>query len=404
MEIYLVGGAVRDALLSIESSEKDWVVVGATPEDMVELGYRPVGKDFPVFLHPETGEEYALARTERKQGHGYKGFVFNCSPEVTLEDDLWRRDLTINAIARKADGSLVDPHGGQEDLAAKKLRHVSAAFAEDPLRVLRTARFAAKFAHLGFAVSNDTITLMQQISTSGELKYLAAERIFSELRRALETDSPEKFIGTLRDCSALQELLPEVNALFGVPQTETHHPEVDAGVHVMLCLQLAAELGVSSEIRFALLLHDLGKAVTPKQQLPSHIGHERTGLPLVRTVCERFRVPNNWRDLALLVCEFHLQCHRAAELKPSTKIKLLERADAFRKPQRFEEFLLACELDARGREGRRDRAYPQRQMLSALATSCANIDTKAMRSQGKEGKALGEAIRDARVSIASQSS
>jgi len=401
MDIYLVGGAVRDELLGLQVSERDWLVVGASPEDLLDRGYRPVGSDFPVFLHPENHEEYALARTERKKGRGYKGFAINSSPDVTLEQDLSRRDLTINAIARNIDGGLIDPHGGQRDLEAKILRHVSPAFTEDPLRVLRVARFAARFNHLGFQIAEETLELMEKISTSGELAFLTAERIFSELRRSLMEPSPQIFFHTLRQCGALDALLPELAQLYGVPQTKKYHPEIDTGNHVMLCLELAANLDASAEIRYALLLHDLGKGLTPEYQLPGHHGHEVAGLSLVNDICSRFKVPTAWRELALLVCEFHLKCHRCPEMKPVSRIKLLEACDAFRKPERFEAFLFACEVDARGRQGLQATPYPQRQQLSRLRSACARIDSSALRKQGFQGERLGEEIRKIRIDIAS---
>lgn len=392
MEIYLVGGAVRDTLLDYPVTERDWVVVGATPEQLLAQGYQQVGRDFPVFLHPQTKDEYALARTERKQGHGYTGFEVHCDPAVTLEQDLQRRDLTINAMAQRPDGSIVDPYGGQRDLSDKLLRHVSASFIEDPLRVLRTARFAARYAHLGFRVAAETQGLMAEIVASGELAHLPAERIWVELERALGERDPQVFITVLRDCGALAALLPELEALFGVPQPAQHHPEIDTGIHTLMVLQQAAQLSPDTDVRFAALLHDLGKGLTPEAQWPRHIAHEQRGLALVRAVCERLRAPNQYRELALQVCEYHLLCHRAPELRGKTLLKLLRDTGALRQPARFESFLLACEADARGRQGLESQPYPQADYLRrALATARA-ITAASFIEQGISGRALGDAI------------
>lgn len=399
MEIYLVGGAVRDELLGYPVIERDWVVVGARPEDLLNKGYQQVGKDFPVFLHPETKDEYALARIERKQGHGYTGFAVDCDPTVTLEEDLLRRDLTVNAIARSAEGELIDPYGGQRDLEAKVLRHVSDAFVEDPLRVMRTARFAARYAHLGFTVAPETIALMARIVADGELQHLPTERVWVEMERALGERNPDVFIQVLRDCGALQSLLPELEALFGVPQPPEHHPEIDTGLHLLKALAQAAASGKSTTVRFAVLMHDLGKGTTPEGEWPRHIAHEHRGVALVASVCERLAVPNQYRDLALLVCEQHTNCHRALELRGKTIMKLLQRADAFRRPERFEEFLLACECDAKGRLGLEDREYPQADYLR-LAHSAANeVTAAAFIEQGISGKNLGEAIHAERIRV-----
>jgi len=396
MEIYLVGGAVRDELLGYPVAERDWVVVGARPQDMLDRGYRQVGRDFPVFLHPGTNEEYALARTERKQGHGYTGFEVHCDPAVTLEADLRRRDLTINAMARDTGGQLVDPYGGREDLQRRLLRHVSEAFVEDPLRVLRTARFAARYAHLGFTVADDTLALMREIVNQGELAHLAAERIWVELERALGERDPDVFITVLRDCGALAALLPEVDALFGVPQSEEHHPEIDSGIHTLMVLQQAARLTDDTTVRFAALLHDLGKAITPASDWPRHIAHEHRGEEPVLAVCARLKAPNQYRDLARITCKYHLLCHRAMELKGRTVMKLLRNTDALRQPQRFEAFLLACEADARGRKGLEGRDYPQadylrRALAEAQSVSAADMDPAL------SGRTLGEAIHAERV-------
>lgn len=390
METYLVGGAVRDTLLDYPFQEKDWVVVGGSPEEMLRLGYQQVGKDFPVFLHPETRDEYALARTERKSGHGYTGFEVHCDPGVTLEEDLQRRDLTINAIAQTADGDYIDPYGGRQDLENRILRHVSEAFVEDPLRVLRTARFAARYHHLGFSVAPETTALMADIVRQGELAHLPAERIWVELDKALGERHPEVFIEVLRSCGALAALLPEIEALFGVPQTAKHHPEIDSGVHTLMVVQQAVRLSAQNDVRFAALLHDLGKGITPKEQLPRHIAHEKRGLKLVKQVCKRLKAPKQYRDLALKVCEFHLLCHTARELRGRTLLKLLQNTDALRRPERFEAFLLACEADARGRLGREYEPYPQGDYLREARQIA--LDVSAEMFSGLEGKAMGEAI------------
>ena len=397
MKVYLVGGAVRDALLGYPSSENDWVVVGATPADLLEQGFQQVGKDFPVFLHPDTKDEYALARTERKRGHGYTGFAVHCDPAVTLEQDLLRRDLTINAMARSPDGDIIDPYGGQRDLAAKVLRHVSDAFVEDPLRVLRTARFAARYAHLGFGVAPETLALMAEIVDQDELAHLPAERIWVEMERALGERDPQVFVQVLRDCGALARLLPELEALFGVPQTEKYHPEIDTGVHTLMALQQAALLTPATDVRFALLLHDLGKGTTPRAEWPRHIAHERRGLKLVEQVCQRLKAPGQHRELALKVCEYHTHCHRALELRGKTLLKLLNATDALRRPERFEAFLLACEADARGRKGLEQRDYPQADYLRCAQAMAQEVSAAAFSEQGLQGKALGEAIAAERV-------
>ena len=399
MKTYLVGGAVRDALLDYPVVEHDWVVVGARPEDLLSQGYTQVGKDFPVFLHPETKEEYALARTERKQGHGYTGFEVHYDPDVTLEDDLARRDLTINAMARDDDGSIVDPYGGQGDLEARVLRHVSDAFIEDPLRVLRTARFAARFAHLGFTVAPETMALMTEIVSQGELAHLPAERLWVEMEKALGERNPEVFVTVLRDCGALAALLPELDALFGVPQTTEHHPEIDTGVHTSMALQQAVLLSPDTDVRFAVLIHDLGKGTTPEDEWPRHIAHEHRGLKLVKDVCQRQKVPNQHRDLALKVCEFHTHCHRALELRGKTLLKLLNKTDALRRPERFEAFLLACEADARGRLGLEERPYPQADYLRQALATAVTVSAADFADQGLQGKAIGEAIAAERIRL-----
>nr|WP_298115140.1 multifunctional CCA addition/repair protein [uncultured Pseudomonas sp.] len=393
MQIYKVGGAVRDRLLGREVSEVDWVVVGATAEQMQELGYRPVGADFPVFLHPQTGEEYALARTERKSGRGYGGFVFHASPDVSLEDDLIRRDLTINAIAEDDHGQLIDPYGGQRDLAARVLRHVSPAFAEDPMRVLRVARFAARYAPLGFGVAPETLALMRQLSESGELNALTPERSWKEISRALLEPRPDVFIQVLRDCGALNVLLPEVDALFGVPQPPAHHPEIDTGVHVLDVLRQCAEHRQSLAVRWACLLHDVGKGLTPEADWPRHIDHERRGLKLIEEINQRCKAPRECQELALLVGEYHTHGHRAQELKASTLLELLQHFDVFRRPQRFEEFIAACEMDARGRKGLEHRAYPQADYLRGAMQAARAVAVQPLLAQGFKGPQLGEALR-----------
>lgn len=397
MQIYKVGGAVRDRLLGRPVTDIDWVVVGATAEDMLARGFRPVGSDFPVFLHPQSGEEYALARTERKSGRGYGGFIFHASPEVTLEEDLIRRDLTINAMAEDEHGQLTDPYHGQDDLKNRLLRHVSPAFAEDPLRVLRVARFAARYADLGFTVAAPTLELMRQLSASGELQALTAERTWKEISRALMEDQPQVFIQVLRDCGALQVLMPEVDALFGVPQPPIHHPEIDSGVHTLSVLQQAARHAQPLTVRWACLLHDLGKGLTPPEQWPRHIAHEFKGLRLIKAVNERFKAPRDCQELALLVGEFHTHGHRALELKPSTLLELLQRFDIYRRPQRFEEFIMACEMDARGRLGLEDRPYPQADYLRGAATAAQAVAVQPLLEQGFKGPELGEALKHERL-------
>ncbi len=397
MDIYLVGGAVRDEILGYPVIERDWGVGGARPQDLLSQGYQQVGKDFPVFLHPTTKDEYALARTERKQGHGYSGFALEFDPTVTLEEDLVRRDLTVNAIARSASGELIDPYGGQADIKAKVLRHVSSAFVEDPLRVLRTARFAARYAHLGFTVAPETLALMAEIVSSGELQHLSVERIWVEMERALGEQSPDVFFEVLRSCDALAALMPELEALFGVPQTAEHHPEIDTGVHTLMVVQQAALLSPSTTVRFAALLHDLGKGTTPKVEWPRHIAHEVRGLKLVKAACKRLAVPNQHRALALMVCEFHTHCHRAQELRAKTLMKLFTATDALRRPDRFEEFLLACEADSRGRLGLELRDYPQTNYLREALTIVQGVSAGQFAAQGLRGKAVGEALYGERV-------
>lgn len=397
MQIYKVGGAVRDRLLGRPISEVDWVVVGASAEQMLELGYRPVGADFPVFLHPQTGEEYALARTERKSGRGYGGFTFHASPDVTLEQDLIRRDLTVNAMAEDDQGNLIDPNNGQQDLEARILRHVSPAFAEDPLRVLRVARFAARYAPLGFSVAPETLMLMRQLAESGELAHLTAERSWKEISRALMEPRPDVFVQVLRDCGALAALLPEVDDLFGVPQPQAHHPEIDTGVHVLSVLRQCAEHDQPLNVRWASLLHDVGKGLTPEDEWPRHIAHEQKGLRLIQAINERCKAPRDCAELAMLVGEFHTHGHRALELRPSTLLELLQRFDVFRRPQRFAEFVAACEMDARGRLGLEQREYPQGAYLLGAAEAARQVPVKPLLEKGFKGAELGEALNRERL-------
>jgi tRNA nucleotidyltransferase (CCA-adding enzyme) len=398
MKTYMVGGAVRDALLGLPVNDHDWVAVGATPEEMVAAGYTPVGRDFPVFLHPQTKEEVALARTERKSAPGYRGFTVHADPGVTLEEDLMRRDLTINAMARDADGTLIDPYHGQRDLQAKVLRHVSPAFAEDPVRILRLARFAARFSD--FTVADETLVLMREMVAAGEVDALVPERVWQELSRGLMEPKPSRMFEVLRTCGALARLLPEVDRLWGVPQPETHHPEVDTGVHLMLVLDMAAQMRAPLTVRFACLGHDLGKGTTPAEMLPRHLAHEARSVKLVEALCERLRVPTDCRELAVVVAREHGNVHRSGELNAAAVMRLLERCDAWRRPQRFAEMLFACECDARGRTGLEDRPYPQRARLqraldAALAVNTAEVSAEAL-ARGWQGHAIGDAIRHAR--------
>ncbi len=398
MKTYLVGGAVRDELLGLPVRERDWVVVGAHPDELKTLGYRPVGKDFPVFLHPQTNEEYALARTERKTGPGYRGFVTNFSSEVTLEQDLERRDLTINAIAKDMDsGVLVDPFKGQADLEAQVLRHVSDAFVEDPVRVLRVARFAARFAPLGFKVAPETNALMQKIGANGELDALVPERVWQETQRALTSKQPQTFFAVLRDAHALKIIFPEVEALFGVPQPAQWHPEVDTGIHTLMVLEQAARLSDDPVVRFAALTHDLGKATTPKEKWPAHHGHEAESVKLLDALCERLRVPKEYRDCAAAVARYHGHAHRALELRHATLLDLLENLDAFRRPQRFEQFVLACEADIRGRTGFEDREYPQANYLRQAREIAANVKLAPEKMSELTGPQIAERLRAERI-------
>lgn len=397
METYLVGGAVRDALLNRPVHDRDWVVVGATPKVMEQQGYRQVGKDFPVFLHPESGEEYALARKERKISAGYHGFSVDAGPDVTLEEDLQRRDLTVNAIAQHSDGRLIDPWGGLQDIQDKWLRHVSLSFAEDPVRILRTARFAARYAPLGFRVADETNTLMRQMVDAGEANTLVAERIWQELARALLEPAPQVFFSTLRNCGALAVIMPEVDALWGIPQRAEYHPEIDCGAHLLLCLEQAALAGADGPTRYALLCHDLGKATTPTDLLPRHYGHEERGAALAQSLSQRLRAPTDWRQLAVLTARYHTHCHRAAELRTTTLVDTLMAIDALRRPKRLERFLLACSCDARGRLGFAQAPYPQAERMREAVTAMATVDAATLAKATADKSKLPEIIRRARI-------
>jgi tRNA nucleotidyltransferase (CCA-adding enzyme) len=396
MQTYLVGGCVRDKLLGLPVKDRDWVVVGAGPDEMLDLGFRPVGKDFPVFLHPETPEEYALARTERKAGHGYHGFTFYAEPDVTLEQDLARRDLTINAIAEDLDGHIVDPFNGQQDLQDRILRHVSPAFVEDPVRVLRIARFAARF---GFSIADETKALITKMIADGELDYLVPERVWQELYKALQSDQPSLFFTSLREVGALEILFPEVDRLFGVPQIAKWHPEVDTGVHVMMVIDQSARLTDDVEVRFAALCHDLGKGVTPADILPSHKGHEATSIELTRDLCERLRVPKETSALAVKVAEFHTDVHLLFELDAERVLVVLEGVDSFRRPQRFEKYMLAGEADFRGRPGYEDAPMPEREAFRACYEAAAAVTASEFVEAGLTGMAIGSAIRQKRLEV-----
>lgn len=403
MHTYLVGGAVRDKLLNLPVTEKDWVVLGETPQSMLSMGYISVGKDFPVFLHPETKEEYALARTERKTAPGYKGFVFHTSPNVTLEQDLIRRDLTINAMALAEDGTLIDPFNGQQDINDRIFRHISPAFAEDPVRILRVARFAARYAHLGFTLAEETRLLMQNMVSAGEVDHLVPERVWAELVKALIEQTPSAFFYSLRQCSALAIIFPELDNLFGIPQPAQHHPEIDCGLHSMLVLEQAAKLSNKPEVRFAAVMHDLGKALSPAENLPHHYGHEQKGLVLLNTLCQRLRVPKTFRKLAELVMQYHTQSHTAYELRPSTLVDLLAALSAFKaKNETLTDFLLACEADSKGRTGLENTEYPQAKFLQQAAEAAASIDTSSILTGELKGEKIGQAIREARIKAVKQ--
>lgn len=397
MKTFLVGGAVRDALLRLPVKDRDWVVVGATPQTMLDQGYQQVGRDFPVFLHPASKEEYALARTERKSGNGYTGFVTQFAPDVTLEQDLQRRDLTINAIAQADDGTLIDPWYGQQDLASRTLRHVSAAFSEDPLRVLRVARFAARFAHLNFRVADETQALMQQMAQSGELSHLTAERVWKETEKALLTRNPQVYFQVLRDCGALQVLFPEIDNLYGIPAPIKWHPEIDTGVHALMTLTMAAALSDELDVRFATLFHDVGKALTPPEKWPSHHGHGLAGVPLVEALCQRLRVPNQVRDLALIVTEFHDVVHTIERQSADSLVALFDRIDAWRKPDRVEKMALTSEADARGRATLESMPYPQGDYLRQAFALAQAVPTKAVVEAGFKGMEVREELTRRRI-------
>jgi tRNA nucleotidyltransferase (CCA-adding enzyme) len=397
MRVYLVGGAVRDALLGLAVKERDWVVVGGTRDELLRMKYREVGRDFPVFLHPGTHEEYALARLERKVSPGYRGFAVEFGPEVTLEEDLARRDLTINAIAQSADGTLVDPHGGERDLRARVLRHVSPAFVEDPVRVLRVARFAARFEPLGFRIASETLDLMRAMVERGEVDALVAERVWQETEKALRETKASEFFRVLRECGALRRIYPEIDALFGVPQPAEWHPEIDTGVHTLMVLDQAALLSPEIKVRFAALVHDLGKGTTPPEQWPGHRGHEERSVSLIETLAERLRLPGDYRELSVIVARYHGNVHRAAELKPSTLLEFFERADAFRRPERFAQVLLACEADSRGRLGLENLPYPQRPYLQAARDAAAAVKPSSEDIAAHSGEKIAELLRQRRL-------
>jgi tRNA nucleotidyltransferase (CCA-adding enzyme) len=397
MEIYLVGGYVRDQLLGLKTKDRDWLVVGATADELLKQNYRQIGKDFPVFLHPVTNEEYALARTERKIAAGYNGFSFRATADVTIEEDLARRDLTINAIAQAVDGTLIDPFNGQADIKAKILRHVSPSFVEDPVRILRLARFAARFAELGFTVADETKKLMQDMVNNGEVDSLVAERVWQETMRALSEKTPARYFEVLRECGALKKLFPELEQLWGVPQPEKHHPEIDSGIHTMMVLTQAAKLSDDPRVRFAALVHDLGKGITPKSQWPKHIDHESRGVPLVEALCDRYRIPNDYRELAIIVTKYHLHYHRAAELRDETFLKTLDALDAFRRPERFELFLLACEADSRGRTGYEDKHFSQPDIYRKVFNAARLLNAKELVTQGLKGKEIKEELKKLRI-------
>ncbi|MFT5519650.1 MAG: tRNA nucleotidyltransferase (CCA-adding enzyme) [Enterobacterales bacterium] len=397
MKTYLVGGAVRDKLLNYPFVEKDWVITGATVKEMLELGYQQVGKDFPVFLHPKTKDEHALARIERKSGHGYSGFEVDARPEVTLEEDLSRRDLTINAIAEDTEGNIIDPFNGVGDIEHKILRHVSNAFVEDPVRVLRLARFAARYHHLGFTIADETLNLMRTIVNDGELEHLVAERVWREMERALGEKNPEVFYEVLREVGALKVLLPEIDVLFGIPGPKKWHPEIDTGIHTMMVLVQAVKLSDLPLVRFAALCHDLGKGITPKELWPKHRGHEKAGIKIINSLCERLKIPREFRELACLGSEYHLHSHTALELKPKTLLNMMEAFDIYRRAERFEYFIDISEADSRGRTGYEDRDYPQREYLEEAMQTVLSISNKTLDDPSLSGRAIGDALRKARL-------
>ncbi len=397
MQVFRVGGAIRDEILGLPVKDTDWVVTGTTPEAMIASGYLPIGKDFPVFLHPESKEEYALARTERKTGRGYAGFTFNTDPSITIEQDLSRRDLTINAIAEDEQGNIIDPYNGRQDLKNRLLRHVSEAFVEDPVRVLRVSRLAARFTHLGFRIADETKRLIQDMGASGELDTLVPERVWSEMSNALNEKDPQVFFTSLRECQVLDRLFPEIDNLFGVPQTAKYHPEIDTGIHLMMALKKSAELDQDNDVRFAVLMHDLGKANTPAEILPGHHGHEQRGVELTRQFCEKWRVPKATTELALMTCEFHTHIHRAYELNPKTLLKLFMRNDTFRRPERFEKMTQACLADARGRTHFENDPYPQAAYMNRLVAQLNQLNIQKVVDSNKHGKELGDAIFNFRL-------
>ncbi len=397
MQALLVGGAVRDNLLGYPVKEHDWVVLGETPESMQAQGFIPVGKDFPVFLHPQTHDEYALARTERKTAAGYKGFIIHSSPNVTLEEDLIRRDLTINAMAMTTEGTIIDPYGGQDDLKKRIFRHVSPAFSEDPVRILRVARFAARYQHLGFILAEETRQLMQQMVIEGEVNHLVSERVWVEVHKALKESTPSAFFETLKNCAALAIIFPEIANLFGVPQPEIHHPEIDTGVHSLLTLTQATKFSNKAEVRFAALLHDLGKAQTPVEFLPQHRGHEQAGLPLLDTFCQRLKVPKAFKTLAMQVMCYHTHSHRAFELRASTLVDMLAELGALKKENNLNDFLLACEADCKGRTGKENTPYPQADYIKKIAEIALNVEIKDVLQSNLQGAKIGEAIRQLRI-------
>ena len=396
VKIYLVGGAVRDALLNLDVKDKDFVVVGSSPQEMLSLGYQQVGKDFPVFLHPKTKEEYALARMERKTGVGYVGFTVDASESVTLEEDLQRRDLTINAMAKDSDGRIYDPYHGQQDLKNKLLRHVSPAFSEDPLRVLRVARFAARYAHLGFSIAPETMLLMKAISQSDELTTISPERIWNETEKALHYQSPSVYFKVLKECGALNILFPEIDALFGIPQPEKWHPEIDTGIHTLMVLEQAARLTNDIQVRFAALTHDLGKALSPKEHWPKHHGHGQKGMKVIQSFCQRLRIPNDFRDLAVLTSELHQKVHQAYELKPATVLRLFNSIDVWRKPHRLQQLLFACKADMCGRTGFEESEYPQMTYLLNCHQAALHVDMKSILDKGYVGAEIKKALQHER--------
>ncbi|MFC1664474.1 multifunctional CCA addition/repair protein [Pseudomonadota bacterium] len=397
LECYLVGGAVRDQLLGLKVTDRDWVVVGATPEEMLSRGFFSVGKDFPVFLHPKTKEEYALARKEVKTAPGYRGFAVNSSPQVSLQEDLYRRDLSINAMAMSAQKELIDPFGGANDLQQRLLRHVSNAFTEDPVRILRVARFSTRFASFEFLIAPETLELMRQMVEQGEADALTAERVWAELQKALCEDRPSIFIRVLRNCGALERILPEIDKLFGIPQSARYHPEIDTGLHILMVIDQAARLTPDPQVRFAALVHDLGKAATPEKNWPRHINHEGLGVPLVNNLCNRLRVPNRYRKLAVIVCRHHLKCHRTIELKPKTILETLNAINAFHQEEFLEQFLLCCEADFLGRGANIDRPYPQAQRMREYFDAANSVDTTTLANSGVDGKAYGKQLSKLRL-------